>query len=99
MLFNIIIMLVLVLLCIGLVHSFRPSDGIQYLLKRSSQNDYENSITCKRPSVKSMVQLWDAHPNACISHDKHSYLSLKTERFQFERGTEVRLEFVKVWRL
>jgi hypothetical protein len=79
------------------VQSFRPSEGIQHLLKLSSDQDYDNSVTCKRPSVKSMVNLWEAYPNSCILHDKHSFLSIKTERFQFERGTEVRFDFVKIW--
>jgi len=82
----------------SLAHSSKVQELTNDLLRTSSKNDYDGNYNCKRPSVKAMVGLWEIYPNQCLVPNKHSYISIKSDRFQFERGTEVRLEFVRIWK-
>ncbi|OMJ93779.1 hypothetical protein SteCoe_3226 [Stentor coeruleus] len=70
---------------------------LQALLKLSSDGDYSNKVTCKKPSVKTMVQLWEGHPNECIHEDSNSYLSIQYEKYLADKRLEFHSELIDVW--
>ena len=90
-------MVLIVLVLFSLAHCSKVMDRTSELLSTSTSRDYGSKHTCKRPSVKAMVNLWETYPNQCLVSNKHSYISIKSDRFLFERGTEIRLEFVRIW--
>ena len=87
----------LVFLFLSSSHSMRVSEEMRSLLKKSSRGDYGNKVTCKKPSVKTMVYLWEQDPSACIAEDPNEYLSVYYTKYLNEKASEVQAEFMETW--
>lgn len=87
-----------ILLILGAQAKSLPKE-LQALLKVSSDGDYSNKITCKKPSVKTMVQLWEGHPSECIHNDPNSYLSIQYEKHLTDKRMEFHSELIDIWKV
>lgn len=90
-------MISLLLFGLSIAGSKLLDEELQELLKQSTRGDYSNDVTCKRPSVKTMIYLWESNPVMCVNYDEHEYLSVQYTNYLTGKGSEIQSEFMEIW--
>jgi mannosyl-oligosaccharide alpha-1,2-mannosidase len=70
---------------------------LEEMMQTSIENDHANKVTCKKPSVSTVVKLWEAHNDECIMDDPNEFLSIQFNRHLFTTASEFREEFRYIW--